>query len=151
MKLRTITLVLAVAALICAAAPAMAQSRIKDIASVEGVRANQLVGYGLVVGLNGTGDNLRNCPFTRQSLEGMTERLGVNIRDADPKTKNMAAVMITADLPPFATPGSRVDVNVSSLCDAKSLMGGTLLVTPLQGADTVVYAVAQGTVQTGSV
>ena len=151
MKLRTITLVLAVAALICAAAPAMAQSRIKDIASVEGVRANQLVGYGLVVGLNGTGDNLRNCPFTRQSLEGMTERLGVNIRDADPKTKNMAAVMITAELPPFATPGSRVDVNVSSMCDAKSLMGGTLLVTPLQGADTVIYAVAQGTVQTGSI
>lgn len=151
MKLRTITIVLAVAALVCAAAPAMAQSRIKDIAFVEGVRANQLVGYGLVVGLNGTGDNLRNCPFTRQSLEGMTERLGVNIRDADPKTKNMAAVMITADLPPFATPGSRVDVNVSSMCDAKSLMGGTLLVTPLQGADTVVYAVAQGTVQTGSI
>ena len=151
MKLRTITLVLAVAALICAAAPAVAQSRIKDIASVEGVRANQLVGYGLVVGLNGTGDNLRNCPFTRQSLEGMTERLGVNIRDADPKTKNMAAVMITAELPPFATPGSRVDVNVSSMCDAKSLMGGTLLVTPLQGADTVIYAVAQGTVQTGSI
>ncbi len=153
MKLRLVTLSLAVAAIAVgiAAAPAHAQSRIKDIASIEGVRSNQLVGYGLVVGLNGTGDSLRNCPFTRQSLEGMTERLGVNIRDANPNTKNMAAVMITADLPPFATPGSRIDITVSSMCDAKSLLGGTLLVTPLQGADGEVYAVGQGTVQTGSV
>ena len=132
-------------------APVMAQSRIKDIASVEGVRANQLVGYGLVVGLNGTGDNLRNCPFTRQSLEGMTERLGVNIRGSNANSKNMAAIMVTAELPPFATPGSRIDVSVSSMCDAKSLLGGTLLVTSLQGADGQVYAVAQGSVQTGSV
>ncbi|CAL1692346.1 Flagellar P-ring protein [Brevundimonas subvibrioides] len=133
------------------AGPASAQSRIKDIASIEGVRTNQLVGYGLVVGLAGTGDSLRNCPFTRQSLEGMTERLGVNIRGSNANSKNLAAIMVTADLPPFATPGARVDVSVSSLCDAKSLLGGTLLVTSLQGADGNVYAVAQGSVQTGSV
>ena len=133
------------------AAPASAQSRIKDIASVEGVRTNQLVGYGLVVGLNGTGDSLRNSPFTRNSLEGMMERLGVNIRDANANTKNLAAVMVTADLPAFATPGSRIDVNVSAMGDAKSLLGGTLLVTSLQGADGQVYAVAQGSIQTGSV
>ncbi|MGA0546252.1 flagellar basal body P-ring protein FlgI [Brevundimonas sp. VNH65] len=130
---------------------AEAQSRIKDIAAVEGVRANQLVGYGLVVGLAGTGDSLRNCPFTRQSLEGMTERLGVNIRGSNANSKNMAAIMVTAELPPFATPGSRIDVSVSSMCDAKSLLGGTLLVTSLQGADGQVYAVAQGSIQTGAV
>ena len=133
------------------ALPAAAQSRIKDIAAVEGVRTNQLVGYGLVVGLNGTGDSLRNCPFTRQSLEGMTERLGVNIRGSNANSKNMAAIMVTAELPPFATPGSRIDVSVSSMCDAKSLLGGTLLVTSLQGADGEVYAVAQGSIQTGAV
>jgi flagellar P-ring protein precursor FlgI len=133
------------------ATAADAQSRIKDIASIEGVRSNQLVGYGLVVGLNGTGDSLRNCPFTRQSLEGMTERLGVNIRGANANSKNMAAIMVTAELPPFSTPGARIDVAVSSMCDAKSLLGGTLLVTSLQGADGEVYAVAQGSVQTGSV
>ena len=142
---------LTVAALAGFAAPAAAQSRIKDIAAVEGVRSNQLVGYGLVVGLNGTGDSLRNCPFTRQSLEGMTERLGVNIRGSNANSKNMAAIMVTGELPPFATPGARIDVNVSSMCDAKSLLGGTLLVTSLQGADGEVYAVAQGSVQTGSV
>ena len=133
------------------ATPVEAQSRIKDIASIEGVRTNQLVGYGLVVGLNGTGDSLRNAPFARQSLEGMTERLGINIRGANANTKNMAAVMVTAELPPFATPGSRIDVNVASLGDAKSLLGGTLLVTALQGADGEIYAVAQGSVQTGAV
>jgi flagellar P-ring protein FlgI len=142
---------LTAAALAGLASPALAQSRIKDIAAVEGVRSNQLVGYGLVVGLNGTGDSLRNCPFTRQSLEGMTERLGVNIRGANANSKNMAAIMVTAELPPFATPGARIDVNVSSMCDAKSLLGGTLLVTSLQGADGQVYAVAQGSVQTGAV
>src|SRR5690606_36451357 len=105
--------------------PVTAQSRIKDIAAVEGVRTNRLVGYGLVVGLNGTGDSLRNCPFTRQSLEGMTERLGVNILGSNANSKNMAAIMVTGELPPFATPGSRIDVNVSSMCDAKSLLGGT--------------------------
>ncbi|KPF78774.1 flagellar biosynthesis protein FlgA [Brevundimonas sp. AAP58] len=139
------------AASLALAGPVMAQSRIKDIASIEGVRSNQLVGYGLVVGLNGTGDSLRNCPFTRQSLEGMTERLGVNIRGANANSKNLAAIMVTAELPPFATPGARIDVSVSSLCDARSLLGGTLLVTSLQGADGEVYAVAQGSIQTGSV
>jgi flagellar P-ring protein FlgI len=142
---------LTAAALAGFASGAEAQSRIKDIAAVEGVRSNQLVGYGLVVGLNGTGDSLRNCPFTRQSLEGMTERLGVNIRGSNANSKNMAAIMVTGELPPFATPGARIDVNVSSMCDAKSLLGGTLLVTSLQGADGQVYAVAQGSVQTGAV
>jgi flagellar P-ring protein precursor FlgI len=140
------------AALLTVLAPAGAQagSRIKDIVEVEGVRENQLVGYGLVVGLNGTGDSLRNAPFTRQSLESMLERLGVNVRDARLDTKNVAAVMVTAQLPAFAASGSRTDVSVSALGDAKSLLGGTLLVTPLLGADGEAYAVAQGTVATGS-
>ena len=152
-KLLTALLASASAALILAATPSAveAQSRIKDIVSIEGVRTNQLVGYGLVVGLAGTGDSLRNSPFTRQSLEGMMERLGVNIRDANANTKNIAAVMVTAELPPFATPGSRLDVSVSTMGDAKSLLGGTLLVTSLQGADGQVYAVAQGSIQTGAV
>jgi len=133
------------------ATPAASASRIKDIVEFEGVRKNQLVGYGIVVGLNGTGDSLRNSPFTRQSLEAMLERLGVNTRDAQLNTKNAAAVMVTAELPAFAAPGSRMDVTVSALGDAKSLLGGTLLVTPLLGADGMAYAVAQGTVQTGAV
>ncbi len=149
--LASLTAPLAAIGLLASTGEALAQSRIKDIASIEGVRANQLVGYGLVVGLAGTGDSLRNCPFTRQSLEGMTERLGVNIRGANANAKNMAAIMVTAELPPFATPGSRIDVSVSSMCDAKSLLGGTLLVTSLQGADGQVYAVAQGSIQTGAV
>jgi flagellar P-ring protein precursor FlgI len=132
-------------------APAFAKSRIKDIVEFEGVRENQLVGYGIVVGLNGTGDALRNAPFTKQSLEAMLERLGVNVRDANLNTKNVAAVMVTAKLPPFAAPGAQIDASVSALGDAKSLLGGTLLVTPLLGADGQAYAVAQGTVQTGSV
>jgi Flagellar basal-body P-ring protein len=132
-------------------APAMAKSRIKDIVEFEGVRENMLVGYGIVVGLNGTGDALRNAPFTKQSLEAMLERLGVNTRDAQLNTKNVAAVMVTAKLPPFAAPGSQIDVSVSALGDAKSLQGGSLLVTPLLGADGRAYAVAQGTVQTGAI
>jgi len=131
--------------------PAMAQSRIKDIVSIEGVRTNQLIGYGLVVGLNGTGDSLRNSPMTRQSLEAMMEQMGVNIRDANANTRNVAAVMVTAELPAFATPGSRIDVTVSTMGDARNLMGGTLIVTALTGADGQVYAVAQGSVQTGAV
>ena len=121
-----------------------AVSRIKDIATFEGVRGNMLVGYGLVVGLNGTGDSLSNSPFTKQSLIGMLERLGVNVRDDALKTDNVAAVMVTATLPPFARHGTQIDVTVSALGDAKSLRGGTLLVTPLLGADGEVYAVAQG-------
>ena len=129
------------------AAPALAASaRIKDIVDIEGVRDNQLVGYGLVVGLNGTGDSLNNSPFTRQSLQAMLERLGVNIRGESVRTANVAAVMITANLPAFATQGSRIDVNVAALGDADSLQGGTLLVTPLMGADGEVYAIAQGAV-----
>lgn len=126
--------------------PAAAMSRIKDLAAVEGIRENQLVGYGLVVGLNGTGDTLNNSPFTRQSAQAMLERLGLNTRGANMRTANMAAVIVTANLPPFGTQGARLDVTVSSLGDAKSLQGGTLLVTPLLGADGEVYAVAQGSV-----
>lgn len=123
--------------------------RIKDIADVEGVRDNMLIGYGLVVGLRGTGDSLTNSPFTEQSLKGMLERMGVNIRDASVKTKNVAAVMVTATLPPFSAQGSRIDVTVSAMGDAKDLMGGTLLVTPLMGADGEVYSVAQGQLTVG--
>lgn len=123
-----------------------ATARIKDIVDIEGVRDNQLVGYGLVVGLNGTGDSLNNSPFTRQSLQAMLERLGVNTRGENMRTANVAAVMVTANLPAFATQGSRLDVNVSALGDAGSLQGGTLLVTPLLGADGEVYAIAQGSV-----
>ncbi len=147
LRLLTATLVAA----LLAGGPAMAQSRIKDIVSIEGVRSNQLIGYGLVVGLNGTGDSLRNSPMTRQSLEAMMEQMGVNIRDANANTRNIAAVMVTAELPPFATPGSRIDVTVSTMGDARNLMGGTLLVTSLAGADGQIYAVAQGSVQTGAV
>ncbi len=132
-------------------APAHAVSRIKDVVEIEGVRENMLVGYGLVVGLNGSGDSLRNAPFTKQSLESMLERLGVNIRETNLNTRNVAAVMVTAYLPPFAAQGGRIDVAISSLGDAKSLLGGTLLVTPLMGADGEVYAVAQGTIATSSV
>jgi flagellar P-ring protein precursor FlgI len=119
-----------------------ATSRIKDLANIEGVRQNQLIGYGLVVGLNGTGDTLNNIPFTKQSLQAMLERMGVNIRGATIRTGNVAAVMVTGNLPPFATQGTRMDVTVSALGDAKNLQGGTLLVTPLLGADGNVYAVA---------
>ena len=126
-----------------------AASRIKDLANFEGVRQNQLIGYGLVVGLNGSGDTLNNIPFTKQSLTAMLERLGVNIRGQTLRTGNVAAVMVTANLPPFGTQGTRVDVTVSALGDSKSLQGGTLLVTPLLGADGNVYAVAQGSVAIG--
>lgn len=128
-----------------------ATSRIKDIVAIEGVRDNLLVGYGLVVGLNGTGDNIRNSPFTEQSLIGMLERLGVNVRDQQFKTNNVAAVMVTATLKPFVTQGERIDVSISALGDASDLKGGTLLVTPLLGADGEVYAVGQGPVATGSI
>lgn len=131
------------------AEPAQAASRIKDIVTFEGVRDNLLVGYGLVVGLNGTGDSLSNSPFTRQSLESMLERLGVNIRNSKLNSKNVAAVIVSATLPPFSRQGSRIDVTVSTLGDSKSLLGGTLLVTPLIGADGQVYAVAQGSTVVG--
>jgi flagellar P-ring protein precursor FlgI len=148
--LRSVATTLFALAAVTAAAPAQASSRIKDIVQFEGVRENMLVGYGLVIGLNGTGDSLRNAAFTQQSLVAMLERLGVNTRDANLNTKNVAAVMVTARLPAFAASGSEIDASVSALGDAKSLLGGTLLVTPLLGADGQAYAVAQGTVQTGS-
>jgi flagellar P-ring protein precursor FlgI len=137
------------------AGPALAGSRIKDIVDFEGVRGNQLVGYGLVVGLNNTGDSLQNAPFTKQAIQSMMERLGVNTHDPTASglinTKNVAAVMVTATLPPFAAPGAQVDVTVSAMGDAKSLLGGTLLMTPLMSPDGQTYVVAQGTVQTGAV
>ncbi|MBM3569259.1 MAG: flagellar basal body P-ring protein FlgI [Alphaproteobacteria bacterium] len=136
-------------AAMAASLTANAQARIKDIAEFEGIRENQLIGYGLVVGLNGTGDGLRNAPFTKQSLEAMLERLGVNTRAGSSQTKNVAAVMVTANLPAFSRQGMRIDVTVSTLGDAKSLQGGTLLVTPLMGADGEVYAVGQGPVASG--
>jgi len=136
----------ALAALQIGVVPVGATSRIKDLANIEGVRQNQLIGYGLVVGLNGTGDTLNNIPFTKQSLQAMLERMGVNIRGATIRTGNVAAVMVTGNLPPFGTQGTRMDVTVSALGDSKNLQGGTLLVTPLLGADGNVYAVAQGSV-----
>jgi flagellar P-ring protein FlgI len=150
-RLTVSVLGLAFAAACVAAAPAQAKSRIKDIVSFEGVRDNQLIGHGLVVGLNGTGDSLRNCPMTRQMLESNLEHQGVNVRETNLNTKNVAYVQVTAKLPPFSAPGSTIDISVSATCDGKSLLGGTLLVTALQGADGNTYAAAQGTVQTGSV
>ena len=141
--------VLAVVMALCVPVCAGATSRIKDLANIEGVRQNQLIGYGLVVGLNGTGDTLNNIPFTKQSLTAMLERLGVNIRGQTLRTGNVAAVMVTANLPPFGTQGTRIDVTVSALGDSKSLQGGVLLVTPLLGADGNVYAVGQGSVAIG--
>ncbi|WP_425545072.1 flagellar basal body P-ring protein FlgI [Caenispirillum bisanense] len=148
-RLSALLAVVALAA-VWAVPPAAAQaSRIKDIADFEGVRNNLLVGYGLVVGLDGSGDDIKKMPFTRESLISMLERLGVNTRGAELEPKNVAAVMVTAELPPFARQGSRIDVTISALGDAKSLLGGTLLVTPLMGADGEVYAVSQGQVQVG--
>jgi flagellar P-ring protein precursor FlgI len=132
-------------ALVAALAPvAEAGVRIKDIASIRGVRANQLIGYGLVIGLNGTGDSLRNAPFTQQSVQSMLDRMGINVRNANVRTRNVAAVIVTAELPAFAGKGSRIDLTVSSLGDATSLSGGSLIMTPLSGADNVIYAVGQG-------
>ncbi|HEX3915976.1 MAG TPA: flagellar basal body P-ring protein FlgI [Caulobacteraceae bacterium] len=147
----------ALAIFLCSLAvgPALAGSRIKDIVEVEGVRDNLLVGYGLVVGLNNTGDSLQNAPFTKQAIQSMMERLGVNTHDPAAtqllNTKNIAAVMVTARLPPFAGPGSNIDATVSAMGDAKSLLGGTLVMTQLMAPDGNTYAVAQGTVQTGAV
>ena len=142
----------ALVATACLGLPAVAEaasSRIKDLASIEGVRENQLVGYGIVVGLNGTGDSLNNAPFTNQSLQAMLERMGVNTRGANMRTANVAAVMVTANLPPFSTQGTRIDVQIAALGDSKSLQGGTLLVTPLLGADGEAYAIAQGPLTVG--
>lgn len=141
-----LTLCFGVAIWLVSMIPSHAASRIKDIADFEGIRENQLVGYGLVVGLNGTGDTLNNAPFTEQSLRVMLNRLGAGVGEATFSTANVAAVMVTANLPPFATAGSRVDVSVSALGDSTSLRGGTLLVTQLLGAGGDVFALAQGPV-----
>jgi flagellar P-ring protein precursor FlgI len=130
-------------------ATAYAQVRLRDLVSIEGVRSNQLVGYGLVVGLQGSGDTLRNSQFTQQSLSAMLERMGVNVTGLQLQTRNTAAVVVTATLAPFARQGAPIDVQVSSLGDAKSLTGGMLMVTPLMAADGEVYAVAQGPVVVG--
>lgn len=137
---------IALLAMLGTAPAAMAQTRIKDVINVENVRDNQLVGYGLVVGLAGTGDRLRNTPFTEESMQAMLERMGVNIRGTEMKTLNVAAVSITATMPPFSRAGSHIDVQVSALGDATSLQGGTLIVSSLRGLDGEIYAVAQGNV-----
>ncbi len=130
--------------------PAFSQEvRIKDLVEVDGVRGNDLVGYGLVVGLNGTGDGLRNSPFTEEALTNLLERLGINVTGEKFRSKNVAAVLVTANLPPFARAGGQVDITVSTIGDAKSLLGGTLIMTPLSAADGEIYAVAQGSVIAG--
>ncbi|MFY0634229.1 MAG: flagellar basal body P-ring protein FlgI [Vannielia sp.] len=123
--------------------------RIKDLVEFDGVRGNDLVGYGLVVGLNGSGDGLRNAPFTEEIMQNMLERLGVNVTGEQFRPKNVAAVFVTATLPPFSRAGSQIDVTVSAIGDAKSLLGGTLVMTPLTAADGQIYAVAQGTIIAG--
>lgn len=125
--------------------------RIKDLVEFDGVRGNDLVGYGLVVGLNGTGDALRNSPFTEEIMSNILERLGVNVAGEQFRPKNVAAVLVTAALPPFSRAGGRIDVTVSAIGDAKSLLGGTLIMTPLNAADGEIYAVAQGTIIAGGV
>lgn len=123
--------------------------RIKDLVEFDGVRGNDLVGYGLVVGLNGTGDGIRNAPFTEEIMSNILERLGVNITGEQFRPKNVAAVFVTASLPPFSRAGGQIDVTVSAIGDAKSLLGGTLVMTPLNAADGQIYAVAQGTIIAG--
>ncbi len=130
--------------------PAAASVRIKEVAAVQGVRSNPLVGYGLVVGLDGTGDQATQTPFTTQSLNAMLQQMGVTLPPGvSMQPRNVAAVMVTAQLPPFAQPGQSIDVNVSSVGNAKSLRGGTLIATPLKGADAQVYALAQGNLIVG--
>lgn len=148
---RTLKLLIALAFVAASAAlwwPAQAQAvRLKEIAAVQGVRPNQLMGYGLVVGLDGTGDQTTQTPFTAQSLNAMLQQMGITVPAGTPmQVKNVAAVLVTATLPPFAQPGQPLDINVSSLGNAKSLRGGTLIATPLKGADGQVYALAQGNV-----
>ncbi|MBC2736832.1 MAG: flagellar basal body P-ring protein FlgI [Desulfobacteraceae bacterium] len=147
-KIRILAVICLGILLVAVGSDAAHAARIKDIANIRGVRQNQLFGYGLVVGLDGSGDGNKSL-FTVQSLASMLEKMGVTIDPDDLKVKNVAAVMITADLPPFARTGSRIDVLVNSIGDAKNLQGGTLLLTPLKGADGKVYAVAQGPVSTG--
>ncbi|WLR94654.1 flagellar basal body P-ring protein FlgI [Shinella zoogloeoides] len=135
-----------VACLLLAAGPALPAARIKDVASLQAGRENQLIGYGLVVGLQGTGDSMRSSPFTEQSMRAMLQNLGISMVGTQTRAKNIAAVLVTANLPPFASPGSRIDITVGSLGDATSLRGGTLVMTSLSGADGAIYAVAQGSI-----
>lgn len=128
-----------------------ADARIKDLVEFDGVRGNDLVGYGLVVGLNGTGDGLRNSPFTEEALANLLERLGINVTGEQFRPKNVAAVLVTGVLPPFARAGGRMDVTVSAIGDANSLLGGTLIMTPLNAADGQIYAVAQGSLIAGGI
>ena len=140
------TLLLGLAMALGLAGGAQAMSRIKDVATLQSARDNQLVGYGLVIGLQGTGDGLRSSPFTEQSMRAMLENLGISTRGGQSRSRNVAAVIVTANLPPFVQSGARIDVNVSSMGDASSLAGGTLIMTPLRAPDGEIYAVAQGPV-----
>ncbi len=141
-----LALCLALFALNTVTAPGEAQTRIRDVVDVEGVRDNDLLGYGIVVGLDGTGDSVRNAPFTEDSLTFMLERLGVNVQGEAIRPNNVAGVLVTAKLPPFARQGSTIDVTVASIGDAKSLEGGMLILTPMKAANNEIYAVAQGSV-----
>ncbi len=142
----------ALALLFAATLPVLAsQARIKDLVEFDGVRGNDLVGYGLVVGLNGTGDGLRNSPFTEEAMVNLLERLGINVTGEQFRARNVAAVLVTGVMPPFGRAGSKIDVTVSTVGDASSLMGGTLIMTPLNAADGEIYAVAQGSVVAGGV
>lgn len=143
---------LIIAALMIAPSAALAgEARIKDLVEFDGVRGNDLVGYGLVVGLNGTGDGLRNAPFTEEAMVNLLERLGINVTGEQFRARNVAAVLVTGVMPPFGRAGSKIDVNVSTIGDASSLLGGTLIMTPLNAADGNIYAVAQGSVIAGGV
>jgi len=138
--------------LVCLFIPATLQAgpiRLKDLVEFGGVRGNDLVGYGLVVGLNGTGDGLRNAPFTEEIMSNILERLGVNVSGEQFRPKNVAAVLVTANLPAFSRVGNQIDITVSAIGDSKSLMGGTLIMTPLNAADGQIFAVAQGTILAG--
>ena len=151
LALRALTIVLALSLATVAPPPARAAPRLKDLVEIEGVRGNDLVGYGLVVGLAGTGDGIRNAPFTEEALVNLLERLGVNVSGEAFRPKNVAAVIITATLPAFSRIGGRIDVTVSAIGNAKSLLGGTLVMTPLNAADGEVYAVAQGPIIAGGI
>ena len=135
--------------LLCTGMAQAQNVRLKDLVEFDGVRGNDLVGYGLVVGLNGTGDGIRNAPFTEEIMASLLERLGVNVSGEAFRPRNVAAVLVTAELPAFARSGARIDVGVSAIGDSTSLLGGTLIMTPLNGADGQIYAVAQGTIIAG--
>ena len=143
--MRILTLILA-GFIALGATPSVASVKLKDLVEIEGVRGNDLVGYGLVVGLDGTGDGLRNIPYTEEALSSLLERLGVNVQGEEFRPKNVAAVLVTATLPPFARTGTPIDVSISAIGDAKNLTGGMLIMTPLNAADGQIYAVAQGPV-----